>query len=478
MGSKVPRYDTEEFWRANCGLGGTALAQRHGGPRATWQHRLDRNRERWPHLPWAVQVRRGKPPEPCVDGQPPRPVFTQTAEWWLAAAPDGRRNCELSNKQLTDQHGDVTRVGWSARRMAGKTMFADQVPFVALIPNVTKPQGLPVESACPLPADALRKRLALGGQTLGSLADHFDVAPRRVDEALEYLKARHLLVEESAAGLGLAQTILPPPETYAIDTLRYKRQEFAIGILADTHLGSKYERLDVLNDLFDRFAAAGAENVYVAGNWIDGSGRRFNQHDIYVHGVHAQVANFLDKWPRHLGITTHVLSGDDHEGWFVQDAFTNIGHVLEDEAVRAGRDDIRDLGYMERDVEFVAEGGTSRMRVIHAGGGSAYATSYSVQKIAESYTGGEKPQILIAGHYHKWNYDYPREIHAIQPGCVQRQTPFMRKRRLPAHVGGALLWLTQNERGVFTSVKVEWMAYFDQTFYAFGWSPTDPHKET
>lgn len=330
----------------------------------------------------------------------------------------------------------------------------------------------------PVPLDALKARLRHGGQTLRSLADTYDVSPRRIEEAVETLRAQHLLVEETAEGYTLATTVLPPPDTYRIDTLGKPMVEYPIGVLADTHIGSKYERLDVLIDLFERFAAAGVGDVYVAGNWIDGSGRRFNQHDIYVHGVAEQVANFLAKWPHHPGITSHVLSGDDHEGWFVQDSFTNIGHVLQDEAVRAGRDDIRDLGYMERDVEFTQHGGSAKVRIVHAGGGSAYATSYSTQKIAESYSGGEKPQVLIAGHYHKFNYDYPREIHAIQPGCVQRQTPFMRKRRIPAHVGGCIVRLTQNELGIFTSVTCEWMPYYDQTFYAHGWSaPEHPRKD-
>jgi hypothetical protein len=124
---------------------------------------------------------------------------------------------------------------------------------------------------------------------------------------------------------------------------------------------------------------------------------------------------------------------------------------------------------MERDIEFVQPKGSSILRVIHAGGGSSYATSYTSQKYVESLQGGEKPAIVLVGHFHKFDWCNPREVHVIQMGCTEDQTPFMRKRRLQAHVGGGILWLTQNELGIFTSVKVQWFGYYDRKFYEYRW---------
>lgn len=142
---------------------------------------------------------------------------------------------------------------------------------------------------------------------------------------------------------------------------------------------------------------------------------------------------------------------------------------MEDAAKRYGRDDLIDLGYMERDIEFKTNKGSSIVRVIHAGGGSAYATSYTSQKYVESLQGGEKPHIVLVGHYHKFNYAYARGVHVIQGGTTEDQTPFMRKKNIPAHLGGTILWLRQNERGIFTSVKVEWIPFFDKKFYSYKW---------
>ena len=106
--------------------------------------------------------------------------------------------------------------------------------------------------------------------------------------------------------------------------------------------------------------------------------------------------------------------------------------------------------------------------MIHAGGGSTYAISYSAQKIVESYQGGEKPAILLIGHYHKYDVGYPREVYTVQPGCTQDQTPFMRKKKIQAMVGGASISFKQDEIGILHDFTVTWNPFYDRDFYK-GW---------
>ena len=300
------------------------------------------------------------------------------------------------------------------------------------------------------------------------VADYFDVAPAKAREAILKLKAGHTVLEMVDDKVCLGSELRTTEQPYVIDQRKSTEVEFCVGFTADNHLNSKYERNDVLEDMFDRFADAGVTDVYQGGNMIDGEAR-FNKFDIFNHGVEDQVAYFVEKWPQREGITTHFVTGDDHEGWYVQREHINIGKLIEDRAKDAGRSDLHHLGYMERDIEFVQPKGSSRLRVIHAGGGSSYATSYTSQKYVESLQGGEKPSIVLVGHFHKLDYAYPREVHVIQMGCTQDQTPFMRKKRIQAHVGGGILWITQNELGIFTSVKVQFFTYFDKKFYEYKW---------
>jgi predicted phosphodiesterase len=306
--------------------------------------------------------------------------------------------------------------------------------------------------------------------TLIQLADAVDRSPATVATAVSGLaKLGYNIEEDAETKLSLSSTI-PKSPTARLDTKDYFGDDWIrFGLIADTHLASKYCRLDVCNALYDIFQREGLNTVYHAGNWIDGNAP-FNKYDILAGGVEGQVEYFVQNYPQRKGITTHILSGDDHEGWYVQREQINVGQVMQDRARAAGRKDLVDLGYMERDIEFSQKGGSSILRVIHAGGGSSYAISYTSQKYVESLQGGEKPSMVLVGHFHKFDYSYPREVQVIQAGCTQDQTPFMRKKRIQAMVGGCVVEIKQDRKGKFVRTRVEWIPFFDKKFYSYKWN--------
>jgi hypothetical protein len=318
-----------------------------------------------------------------------------------------------------------------------------------------------------LDLEAMKKYMK-SPRTIEEICDRFVLPPKKVRETISELQDSHHVFEIADNKIRLGKDIAPNYRPVVVDFQKYVETEVPFGFVADNHLGSKYERLDILEDLYDRFQAAGVTTVYQGGNILDGE-CRYNKFDIYVHGVNDQVGNLVAKYPQRKGITTHFVTGDDHEGWYVQREHINIGEVIESMANKAGRKDLVHLGYMERDITLQQADGAAVLRVIHAGGGSAYAHSYTAQKYAESLQGGEKPSIVLVGHFHKYNHSYPREIHMIQGGCTEDQTPFMRKRKLQAMTGGVILWVKQASNGVIRSVKVEWIPYFDKKFYEYRW---------
>lgn len=313
----------------------------------------------------------------------------------------------------------------------------------------------------------VKKQLTGNRSTKDELADMFNVAPKTIQAVLDALTEAACALDCEDGRYKILNTIRPPEEPVkeTLEGLGARSGRFLIGATADWHVGSKYCRPDVINGLYDWYKAEGVTTVYLAGNWIEGEAR-FNQFSIDVHGMTAQVQRFIEWCPQIPSITTKVLSGDDHEGWYVTREGINIGQLLEMEARKAGREDIVDIGYMERDIE-LAPG--QIMRVIHAGGGSAYATSYTAQKYVESLQGGEKPRIVIMGHYHKLSFEYPREVYVLQPGCAKDQDDWMRKNKLPAHVGGCILDVRVNDQGIIDEVGCRMKTWFDRKFYDHKW---------
>ena len=192
-----------------------------------------------------------------------------------------------------------------------------------------------------------------------------------------------------------------------------------------------------------------------------------------------QLAYWAKNYPKRKGITTYYVAGDDHEGWYAKDMGIDIGRRAEQTAREMGRKDLRYLGYMESFIKLKHPNGkNSMLLVVHPGGGSAYAISYSPQKYAESLQGGEKPAVIIFGHWHKMNVMNYRNVWLIQGGTTQDQTPFMRKLKLEAHVGGMIVELFQDKKGAITRCRTEQIRYFDRGYYNNMYSMTDAPEKT
>ena len=239
----------------------------------------------------------------------------------------------------------------------------------------------------------------------------------------------------------------------------------SFGVVADMHMCNKACRLDVLNAAYDEFEAQGITTVFCPGNYIDGEGHN-NRSELVAHGIDGQCQYAIDHWPQRKGIKTYYVDGDDHEGWYKQREGIEFGKFLELEARAQGRTDLIYMGYGEADFELVMPGGgRSVVKVIHTGGGSSYAFSYASQKLAESFQGGEKPDICIIGHLHKFDYCLARGVHCVQAGCIEDQTVFMRKKRLAAHVGFTVITVQQDEKGSISRFSPTFFPFHDRGYY-------------
>ena len=239
-----------------------------------------------------------------------------------------------------------------------------------------------------------------------------------------------------------------------------------LGLVGDTHLACKECRLDALHAQYDLFAREGITTVLHAGNIVDGYVPRINGGSVLCTGVDDQAQYVIDNYPERGGLTTHFITGDDHEGWWQKEGF-NFGAYLMFMAREQGRNDLNYIGHVEADVELKCKGAnrSTMVKVQHPGGGSAYARSYTGQKQVESFQGGEKPDVLVQGHYHVSNYMNDRNVHVISLPGFQDQTIFARKKRLRMEIGGALLEFKVSETGALTRCRVEFNLFFDRGYY-------------
>jgi hypothetical protein len=332
-------------------------------------------------------------------------------------------------------------------------------------PDVPAPQ--PAAPASSPLADDLIKILKRGPSPLPALALTCRVTPGQALDGLLGLQAAGVNVREAdgcwtlerAPQSGLVAGVSP----FVSDAAGRHR----FGYIGDTHLASKYARLDCLRDIYRRFADAGITTVFHTGNWIDGDAS-FNRYDVLMHGMDPQIRYLVQEYPAIPSLTTFAVAGNDHEGWYGKREGVDIGQHAQALMRQAGREDWVHLGHMEAFVplQHAGSGRSSMLHVMHPGGGSAYAVSYTVQKIVEGYEGGEKPAVLLAGHYHKHEVINTRGVWVVQTACVQDQTPFARQKKLRFELGAGIVELEQDaDSGAILGCTVEMFQYFNRGFY-------------
>ena len=224
------------------------------------------------------------------------------------------------------------------------------------------------------------------------------------------------------------------------------------GLIGCTHFGSLYHDGSGLDSFYKHLATEGINVCYHGGDVLDGHkvyrGQEFELRDVGLNNQLSRLSNFNSQ-----GVKTRFITGNHDQ------VFKSLAGVAVGEDIEAAHEDFEFLGEEQAAVEFRTPNGPYKLMLIHPGGGSSYAISYKSQKIVESLEGGTKPNMLAIAHFHKAEFmpSY-RNVAVIQTGTFQKQTPFMARQGLAAHVGG---WVIDIWKGKDNNIiKSEFVAFY------------------
>jgi UDP-2,3-diacylglucosamine pyrophosphatase LpxH len=223
-------------------------------------------------------------------------------------------------------------------------------------------------------------------------------------------------------------------------------------IMGDTQLGSKYTQLTHLHNFYDRLVKEGIDTVYHTGDITDGLKMRIgHEYELYTVSADEMRDDVIKNYPCREGITTYFITGN-HDASIYKQVGYDIGA-----AIAASRPDMKYLG---RDCALVHLTPNCTLELRHPWDGSAYALSYKMQKMIEAMESDSKPNILAVGHYHKTEYIFYRNVHALQTGCFQGQTPFTRGKGISVHLGGWIVTVRVLEDGTIAGFQPEFIPYY------------------
>jgi hypothetical protein len=95
------------------------------------------------------------------------------------------------------------------------------------------------------------------------------------------------------------------------------------------------------------------------------------------------------------------------------------------------------------------------IEVIHMDSGSAYAYSWKMQKHVESLSAERKPDVCLLGNFHKFCALMYRGVLGIQLPSFQRQTGWMAGKSLVSEVGGVIVEIGLQPKGIAPLTKFE-----------------------
>jgi len=200
------------------------------------------------------------------------------------------------------------------------------------------------------------------------------------------------------------------------------------GVISDTHLASKKERLDELNAMYDIFKAEGVEVVFHAGDITEGWGvYRGQEFEVKHFGQEDQIEYTVENYPEREGVTTCFITGNHDLRQYER------GGVDPGVAIARQRPDMEYLGQACARVKFPNE---VEMELLHPDGGVAYALSYKSQRYINNLSPQDVPHMKVDGHYHTTFYMYYRNVHFIQAPCFKDAGIYEKRKGLNPSIGG------------------------------------------
>jgi len=222
-----------------------------------------------------------------------------------------------------------------------------------------------------------------------------------------------------------------------------------IGFVTDTHIGEESFHDDLWQAFIDECEAEGVNLILHAGDVHEGMSNRPDQvYHLEDIGSSAQM-DHAERLFSLTDIPIKVIDGN-HDRWGIKSSGL---FMVADLARRLPHVEFLGSDYGELTIN-----GT-RWMLWHGEDGSSYATSYRIQKLIESFTGGDKPQALLCGHTHKQGYFFDRNIHAVSGGALSYQSTWMKSTKKASHTGFHIIRATIRD-GQIVRFSPTWYPFY------------------
>ncbi len=231
-----------------------------------------------------------------------------------------------------------------------------------------------------------------------------------------------------------------------------ENNEFKFILISDTRLGSKYQQLSIINDIYTKGYSMGYKNVILCGNISEGL---YSLNDPYVDTIFLddtmrQTDYIINNYPQLKSMKTYFILGKQDEKHLKTNKI-NIG-----KRISQSRNDMIYLGCNSCNIML----DNTKIMLFSPKLSKTYTVSYRPQQQIDSFRSEDKPNILLYGgllQMEKFTY---RNVVVMSVPSVCATTKEMNDKRYSNTVGAWYVTIKTNKKGYLESIKA-----FDSVYY-------------
>ncbi len=294
--------------------------------------------------------------------------------------------------------------------------------------------------------DAVRRK----SLTATELCDVLDLSPKRLSALIEKAQRAGYGVDVSHDHIGLNVTSAQQDE-WSLQPKNFKTGELQkIGIISDIHFGSRYCLREQVEQFVVNLHAMGIQDIFCPGDLLEGCYKHAH-FELSAVAWDDQAEEALRHLPVLPGLKYHFIDGNHDYTWSDRNGYDS-GKALVSLARSYGREDLHYYGARGTLINY---GGT-RIELWHPKKNLGYALSYGLQNHIRDTHPSRVPDLLFAGHWHRYVKFRQQNTWAFASGTFQHgDSPFGRSLGGDVAVGGLVVSWKKDSDGVIRHLNDE-----------------------
>lgn len=291
--------------------------------------------------------------------------------------------------------------------------------------------------------------------SFAELCDKLDLSPKKVKALIDKTRAKGFRLHIENDHVAIKHSV-PEERVRPIGIAPVVGQRQKVAVISDLHLGSKYCLREQLKEFVLHAYSQGIREILCPGDVLDGC-YRHGIFEVSHTGLDDQAQDLFETLPELPGLNYRCITGN-HDFTFTERTGVDVGDFLMAYFEKRGRKDLHFYG--NRGAFLKVHGAI--VHLWHPCKGAGYARSYALQKHVEKYSSGEKPNILLTGHWHIYCHVYERGVHALAcPTFQGGGSAFGKSLGGAPAIGGMILSWELTEHGTMRHFGHEFRAYFE-----------------